>query len=109
MPSHDISDFRVLPGLCTPSVELHDEWLIYVQTPLESIPSSVNIPDFWNSMQDQYPLLYAVANQVIWMPVASVDWFSQYKHILNDRRTSLSEENKLLMLYHNGDLEHRFS
>ena len=56
---------------------------IYVQSPLESIPSSVIIPDFWMSMQDQYPLLSAVANQVIWMPVASVDCersFSQYKH-----------------------------
>ena len=49
----------------------------------------------------------------IWMPVASVDVersFSQYKHLLSDRRESLTEENtqRLAMLYHSGDIEGRF-
>ena len=36
--------------------------------------------------------------------------FSQYKHLLNDRRESLTEENmkSLLTFYYNGDLEARF-
>ena len=50
----------------------------------------------------------------IWMPVASVDVersFSQYKHLLNDRVESLTEENtqRLVMLYHNGDSDGRFN
>ena len=55
-----------------------------------------------------------------WMPVASVDvafscvkglasetsCFSQHKHLFNDGRESLTEENtqRLAMLYHNGDI-----
>ena len=47
-------------------------------------------------MRDRFPLLAAVAMEAIWMPVASDDVersFSQYKHLLDDRRESLSEEN----------------
>ena len=47
------------------------------------------------------------------MPVASVDVersFSNYKHLMNDRRERLTEENTLwlMILYYNGDIEHRF-
>ena len=64
-------------------------------------------------MQNRFPLLSAIASEAIWMPVACVDVersFSQYKHLLNDRRESLTEENtkRLVMLYHNGDIEGRF-
>ena len=64
-------------------------------------------------MRDRFPLLAAVAMEAIWMPVASVDVersLSQYKYLLNDRRESLSEENteRLVMLYHNGDIERHF-
>ena len=78
-----------------------------------AIPSSLNLPAFWQSVSDRYPSLSAVALDAIWMPVASVDCersFSQYKHLLNDRRESLSEENtkRLVMLYYNGDIEERY-
>ena len=47
------------------------------------------------------------------MPVVSVDVkrsFSQYKHLLNDRRENLTEETtkKLTIMYVNGDIEKRF-
>ena len=80
------------------------------------VPSSVDIPSFWGSesTRGRFPLLSAIASEAIWMPVASVDVersFSQYKHLLNDRRESLTEENtkRLVMLYHNGDIEGRFN
>ena len=64
-------------------------------------------------MRDRFPNLATIASHVIWMPVASVDVersFSQYKHILNDRRESLTEENtkRMVMLYYNGDIEGHF-
>ena len=48
------------------------------------------------------------------MPVTSVDVersFSQYKHLLKDRREGLTEENtkRLIMLYFNGDVEEWFN
>ena len=89
---------------------LHEEWLISMQLPPSSIASTLSVPSFWQGMAERFPLLSAVALDSIWMPVASVDCersFSQYKHILNDRRVSLTEENtkRLIMLYHNGDIE----
>ena len=107
---HDIADYQAIPGLQCPTTELHEEWLIYMQLPPDSVTTSTAIPAFWKSMVERYPLLSAVAINAIWVPIASVDWerhFSQYKHILNDRRVSLSEENtkRLLMLYHNGDID----
>ena len=110
---HDIADYQAIPGLQCPSTELHEEWLIYMQLPPSSVATSTTIPAFWKGMTERYPLLSAIAMDAIWMPVASVDCersFSQYKHILNDRRVSLTEENtkRLLMLYHNGDIEGRF-
>ena len=59
------------------------------------------------------PDLAAIVSHAIWMPVASVDVersFSQYKHLLNDRRESITEENmkRLVMLYFNGDIEGHF-
>ena len=73
----------------------------------------MSIQKFWEGVWDRFPLLSSVAFSVIWMPVASVDVersFSQYKHILNDRRESFTEENtkKLVMLYFNKDIEGRF-
>ena len=63
---------------------------------------------------DRFPLLAAIASEMIWMPVTSVEAersFSNYKHIHNDRRESLTQENtkRLMMLYYNGDVEGRFS
>jgi len=47
------------------------------------------------------------------MPVTSVEVersFSNYKHLLNDEKESLTEENtcRLMILYYNGDIEYRF-
>ena len=59
---------------------------------------------------DRFPNLATIASLMIWMPITSIDVersFSQYKHILNDRRESLTEENtkRMVMLYYNGDIE----
>ena len=61
-------------------------------------------------MTDRFPILSAIARDAIWMPVTSVDVersFSLYKHLLNDRRERLTEENtkRLMMLYFNGDIK----
>ncbi|XP_031415012.1 uncharacterized protein LOC116218253 [Clupea harengus] len=56
--------------------------------------------------KQRFPGLAAVAQDAIWMPVdASVDVersFSQYKHLMDDRREGLTEANtkQLLMLYY---------
>ena len=105
----DLADFSAITALQNPSAELHEEWLIYTQLPPSAIPSPLDLPAFWESMSDRYPQLSAVALDAIWMPAASVECeqsFSQYKHLLNDRRVSLSEEDtkRLQMLYHNGDI-----
>ena len=65
-------------------------------------------------MQDRFPVLAPIATDAIWKPVTSVDVersFSQYQHLLNDKRECLTEENtkRLLMLFFNGDIEGRFS
>ena len=87
---------------------------LHTQYEQSAIPTALSLPAFWESMHSQFPLLSAVARDAIWMPVASVDVersFSQYKHLLNDRRESLTDENteRLVMLYHNGDIEGRFT
>jgi hypothetical protein len=81
-----------------------------------NLPQPFITAGFWQSsaITTRYPELAKVANKLIWTPVASVDVersFSQYKHLLNDRREGLSEENtrQLVMLYYNGDLEGRFN
>ena len=65
-------------------------------------------------MASRFPLLCKIATESIWMPVTSVDVersFSNYKHLLNDRRERLTEENtrRLMILYYNGDIEHSFN
>ena len=77
------------------------------------LPNPLVISEFWEGVRDRFPNLATIASHVIWMPVASVDVersFSQYKHILNDRRESLTEENtkRMVMLYYNGDIEGHF-
>ena len=78
------------------------------------IPQSLNITKFWESMAGRFPNLCSIAKEVIWMPVDSVDVersFSQYKHLLNDRRESLPQQNTkmLAMMYFNGDIENQFT
>ena len=110
---HDIGDYAAVKPLAGPSPQLLEEWLIYTQW-RDAIPTPFNLPNFWNSLQDRFPVLASIATDATWMPVTSVDVersFSQYKHLLNDRRESLTEDNtkRLLMLYFNGDIEGRFS
>ena len=113
--SHDITDYSIIKGFENPSPELLEEFLIYCRSTIDSLPNSFVLSDYWTSVtvSSQFPLLSSVAKRAIWMPVTSVDVersFSQYKHFLNDRR-GLTEENtkRLLMLYHNGDIQGRFN
>ena len=51
----------------------------------ETLPTPFSLPDFWSSVMDRFPLLAAIASEMIWMPVTSVEAersFSNYKHIL---------------------------
>lgn len=115
LPSRDIADFRDIPQLKDPSLALTEEWQIYTNTSAEEFPAEpINLVEFWRSIKCRFPVLAKIAGDCLWMPVSSVDVersFSLYKHILNDRRESLSEENtkQLLMLYYNGDIEKRLS
>ena len=111
---HNISDYSVIKGFENPSPELLEEFLIYCRSPIDSLPTPFVLNDYWASISGRFPLLSSVARGAIWMPVTSVDVqrsFSQYKHILNDRREGLTEENtkRLLMLYYNGDVEGRLN
>ena len=52
-------------------------------------------------MQDRFPVLVSIAIDAIRTPVTSVDVersFSQYKHLLNGRRESVTEENTKRLL-----------
>ena len=76
-----------------PSAALLEEWLIYTQFRQDALPTSVELPAFWDGMKGRFPLLATIAVDAMWMPVTSVDVersFSQYKHLLNDRRESLN-------------------
>jgi hypothetical protein len=108
--SHDIGDYSAIPSLQDPTHTLLEEWLIYVQYDCDELPNPFNVNEFWKGVKTRFSNLAVIA---IWMPVASVDVersFSQYKHIINDRRESLTEENtkRLLLLHYNGDIEGQF-
>ena len=110
--SHDIEHYRTIPELAAPSNELAHEFQMYCL--YNDVPDPLDLCSFWKSMSHRFPLLAQVARKSIWMPVSSVDVersFSEYKHILNDRREALTELNtkQLVMLYHNGDIEGRFA
>lgn len=111
---HDIQIYGTcLQQLSHPSHQLLEEWLIYTQYREEAVLSLANLQEFWDSMSSRFPLLSKIATECIWMPVSSVDVersFSNYKHLMNDRRERLTEENirRLMILYYNGDIEQRF-
>ena len=112
--THDIGDYCAIKAFENPSPVLLEEFLIYCQSPIDSLPNPLVLSGFWDSMQDRLLNLSSIARDAMWMPVSSVDVersFSQYKHLLNDRREVLTEENtkRLLMLYYNGDIEGQFS
>ena len=108
----NIDDYTAIKLLQNPSAELLEEWMIYKHY-RDELPTPLSIPEFWDSMKDRFPSLSRIAADAIWMPATSVDVersFSLYKHLLNDRRESLTELNtrRLVMLYFNGDIEGRF-
>lgn len=111
---HDIQLYgNFVKQLTNPSQELLEEWLIYTQYRSEGVSSLDDLQKFWDSMSSRFPVLARIVAEAIWIPVTSVDVersFSNYKHILNDRRENLSKENirRLILLYYNGDLEQRF-
>ena len=112
--SHDIADYSALPRLATPTAEMLNDWQVYVRYPADEIPEPLDLPLFWTTVSERFPHLAAMALDVMWLPVASVDVersFSLYKHLLNEQRESLTEANtkQLLMLYYNGDLERRLN
>ena len=61
---------------------------------------------FWGGMHDCLAFLSSITRDAMWLPVTSVDVersFSQYKHLLHDRRETLTENTKRLMMpYCNG-------
>ena len=90
-----------------------NEWDLYMQIPAKDLPETPNLEAYWYGMKTRFPIMSAIAKYVIWMPTTSVDVernISQYKHLLDDRRESLTEVNTrtLMMLYFNGGIEHRF-
>ena len=94
MLAHDISDYSAIPSLKDPSSALLEKWLIYVQYSCDDLWSPFRVNEFWKGVHACFPNLTAIAMQTLWTPVASVDVersYSQYKHILNDRRESLTE------------------
>lgn len=113
--SHDIDEYGSrVKALQNPSTDLMEEWLIYTKFREDNLPILLELPSFWSGMTGRFPLLSSIALDAIWLPVTSVDVersFSQYKHLLSDRRESLTEDNtrSLIMLYYNGDIEHRFA
>lgn len=108
--SHDIGDYCAISAFRDPSSALLEEFLIYCRSPIDSLPNPMVLHEYWGGSSDRFPILSSIARDAIWMPVTSVDVersFSQYKHLLNDRREGLTEENtkRLMMLYFNGDVE----
>jgi hypothetical protein len=109
---HSLNDYSELPFLKTPSGATKAEWDIYTSMEHSYLPEVKDLGSYWSSMSSRFPNLSKSALEAIWMPVSSVDVersFSQYKHVMNDRRQNLTAEHtrQLSMLYFNGDCEGR--
>lgn len=109
--SHDLADYSAVTKLASSvsTTEMKNEWVLYMQIPAKDLPETLNLEAYWYGMKTRFPIMSAIAKYVIWMPTTSVDVersFSQYKHLLDDRRESLTEANtrKLMILYSNGDI-----
>ena len=99
-------------------LELNEQWLLYQRSARnEPLPvngdGTLDIVAYWQGMMNRAPGIAAIVKVYIYFPVSSVDAersFSQYKHLINDRRTSLTEENtkQLTMLYFNKELSGRW-
>ena len=70
--SHSITDFNAIPGFKNPSQDLRDEFAIYAQYKQEDIPDPLDLSAFWGGLQQRFQGLAAVAQDAIWMPVATV-------------------------------------
>ncbi|XP_041480924.1 uncharacterized protein LOC121428390 [Lytechinus variegatus] len=111
--SLDIDDYQhAIPDLTAAAIQT-EEWLMYTHLNPSHIPEPLNLTEFWKSMSVRFPGLASIAMDAMWMPVSSVDVersFSQYKHILDDKRENLTPENTkmMTMLYYNADVERQF-
>ena len=90
----------------------HQHYLrcFYCKSAIDSVPNLLVLFECWGSMTNRFLFLSSITRDAIWMPVTSVDAErkkSLYKHLLNDRREGLTEENtkRLTMLYFNGNIE----
>ena len=96
-----------------PTPEIRNDWDIYIKAAKEGdYPDNedFDLDLYWKGMVQKAPILAPIARQLIWQRINSVDVersFSQYKHVLTDRRESLTEAHtkQLLMLKYNGDIE----
>lgn len=91
--SKSMNDYvSAIAGLTTAA----DEWPVYLQlVEKEPPPSDCNIVSFWQAAKDRLPILSALAESYIAMPVASTDVersFSKYGSILSPLRHQLSQE-----------------
>ena len=114
MITNDITKYKTLRGLQNPSESLQEEWDIYMTAAKEELPEEFDLAKFWKGLGQRIPTLGKIATEHIWTKVTSVDAersFSKYKHMLDDRRESLTVKHTkaLLILYFNGDVEGRLS
>ena len=110
MITNDITKYKTLRGLQNPSKSLQAEWDIYMTAAKEELPEEFDLAKFWQGLCLWIPTLGKIATEHIWTKVTSVDAkqsFSKYKHMLDDRRESLTEKHtkELLILYFNGNVE----
>ena len=88
------------------SKALKDELHIYAETFRSELTASDDLEIFWTSLEERFPIS-KIALYLIWTPISSVQCeqsFSQYKNLLTDKCTSLTDEitKKLMMLYYNN-------
>lgn len=112
MVPSDITRYTSIRGLESPTQDLRDEWGVYIQAAKEEHAENFDLDVYWKGMSVRTPNLARIARENIWQRTTSVDVersFSQYKHVLTDRRESLTEQHtkQLMLLKYNGDVEGR--
>lgn len=104
---HNLSTYSDIFEFKNPSNQLINEWNTYCNM-VENFGVSVgfDLEKYWKDKLYTLPVLSKIALVYIWIPVSAADVersFSNYKHILDDRRRSLTEKNiaRLNFLYFN--------
>ena len=83
-------------GFKDDSKAVKDELHIYAETFRSELTASDYLEIFYTSLSEIFPILSKNAPYLIWTPISSVQCeqsFSQYKNLLTDERTSLTDEN----------------